>query len=169
VQNEDAAEQAREKRQADAKVEARLRTLGLLDPDDDLVEAVCAPQAVLIAYDVDPDTERKVTPLDRGCCGCFSSRRLYFLNARVIIGLERVWWAECWGTNLAIVFSAENELSAICLLADGLATAGQVADFAGRLLVQRDRAGKRKGTAAGSAPNRGPDPVRPGRGYPGFR
>ena len=140
VQNEDEAELARQaKRRTDAKLEARLRTAGLLDPGDDIVEAVCAPRAVLIAYDADSAAERRVSALDRGCCCCFSSRRLYFLHAKVIIGLERVWRVECWGKDLSVVFSVGEELTAICLLADGMATVEQVADFAGRLLAQRDR------------------------------
>jgi len=120
-------------------MEARLRTLCLLEPDDDIVEAICARSAVLIAYDADPAAERKVSGLDRGCCCSFSSRRLYLPNAKVIIGLERVWQAEYWGTDLAVVFSTRERLTAICLLADGLATAEQVAAFAGLLLAQRDR------------------------------
>jgi hypothetical protein len=140
VHNEDEAEPARQaKRRADAKLEARLRTLGLLDPDDDIVEAVCAPRAILIAYEADPAAECKVSALERGCCCCFSSRRVYFPHAKVIIGLERVWQVESWGTDLSVVFSAGEELTAICLLADGIATVEQVTDFADRLLAQRDR------------------------------
>jgi hypothetical protein len=131
VQNEDEAEFARQaKRRADAKLESRLRRLGLLDPDDDIAEAVCAPRAALIAYEADPAAECRVSALDRGCCCCFSSRRVYFLHAKVIIGLERVWRVECWGTDLSVVFSAGEELTAICLQADGIATVEQVADFA---------------------------------------
>jgi hypothetical protein len=140
VQNQDEAGLARQaKRRADAKLEARLRTLGLLEPDDDIVDAVCAARAVLIAYEADPSAEPGVRALDRGCCCCFSSRCLYVLHAKVIIGLERVWRVECWGTDLSVVFSAGEELTGICLLADGMATVDQVADFAGRLLAQRDQ------------------------------
>jgi hypothetical protein len=136
VQDEEEAQQA--KRRADAKLEAGLRRRGVLAPDDDLVDAICAPRAVLISYPGDSVSERTASALEKGCCCAFSSRRLYLPHARMVIGLERVWRVECWGTNLAVVFSAE-QVSAIGLVTDGLATAAQAAHFAGRLQAQRDQ------------------------------
>jgi hypothetical protein len=79
------------KRRADARLEAGLRALGLLDPDDDIAEAICGPRAVLIAYRRNPAAEPQASALDRGCCCAFSSRRLYFPHAKLVIGLEWLW------------------------------------------------------------------------------
>jgi hypothetical protein len=123
VPDEDKADLARQaKLRADAKLQTRLRELGLLDPDDDIVEVICTPSALLIAYDAGQAAERRVGALDRGCCCALSSRRLYFPHAKMIIGLERVWRAEYWEKDLSVVFSAGEQLTGICLLADGLAT-----------------------------------------------
>jgi hypothetical protein len=120
-------------------METRLRELGLLDPDDDIREVVCAEGAVVFAYDGDHAAEPRVMTLDRGCSSCFSSRRLYFPNANAITGLERVWRVECLEKTLSVVFSISQRLMMIRLLPDRLMTAEQTADYAGRLLAQRDR------------------------------
>lgn len=129
-------------RRADTRLEALLRGRGLLDPGDDIAGTICAGGGVLLSLAAD-QTEPTARDLDKGCCCAFSSRRLYLLHVKMTVDLERVWRAECWGTDLALVFSAGEQLTGICLagcvMPAGPATAAQVAAFADRVLAQRDQ------------------------------
>jgi hypothetical protein len=92
-------------RRADTRLEALLRGRGLLDPGDDIAGRICASGGVLLALAAD-QAEPTARDLDRGCCCAISSRRLYLPQVTITVDLERVWRAECWGPDLALVWAA---------------------------------------------------------------
>jgi hypothetical protein len=135
MQDEDRVEFAR---LAGVALQEHLRKSRLLAADDEIVEVLWAQSGFLTVYGENHQDEPEVSPLKAGCC-CFSSRRLYFPNAKLYADLEWVWRAGGSAKTLSAVYSAGRQLIAIHLHADGPSTAEQVTAFAGRLLAQRDR------------------------------
>jgi hypothetical protein len=135
MRDEDRAEFAR---LAGAALQGHLRRFRLLAGDDEIAEVLWAESGFLTVYGENHTDEPEVSPLDKGCC-CFSSRRLYFPNAKLFADLEWVWRVDGSAKTMAVVYSAGRQLIAVHMLADSLSTAEQVTAFAGRLLAQRDR------------------------------
>jgi hypothetical protein len=90
-----------------------------------------------ISADDGHSLEPVVRDLGSGIC-CFSSRRLYFPNARVLADLEWVWRVDGTGKELTVVFSALQKLITIRMVPDGMA-ASRLADFVRSLLAQREQ------------------------------
>jgi hypothetical protein len=105
VAEEDQVERTRQAiRLMDATLQAQLRSVRLLAGDDDLVEVMWADSGLLAEYDERHADEPEVSTLKGGSC-CFSSRRLYFPNAKIFADLEWVWRADSSEKTLSVALS----------------------------------------------------------------